>query len=73
MIKTIGIVSLSRGILGEDFMEHEVEIGLRRLNEMGLVVKIMPSSSTAAASMAFARLSLVPQLSKRRASTVPSK
>jgi muramoyltetrapeptide carboxypeptidase LdcA involved in peptidoglycan recycling len=44
MIKTIGIVSLSRGILGEDFMEHEVEIGLRRLNEMGLVVKFMPNA-----------------------------
>ena len=44
MIKTIGIVSLSRGILGEDFMKHEVEIGLRRLNEMGLVVKFMPNA-----------------------------
>ena len=44
MIKTIGIVSLSRGILGEDFMKHEVEIGLRRLNDMGLEVKFMPNS-----------------------------
>ena len=44
MIKTIGIVSLSRGILGEDFMKHEVEIGLRRLNDMGLEVKFMPNA-----------------------------
>ena len=44
MIKTIGIVSLSRGILGEDFMKHEVESGLRRLHDMGLEVKFMPNS-----------------------------
>jgi len=44
MIKTIGIVSLSRGILGEDFMKHEVESGLRRLNDIGLEVKFMPNS-----------------------------
>ena len=44
MIKTIGIVSLSRGILGEDFMKHEVEIGLRRLYDMGLEVKFMPNA-----------------------------
>ncbi len=44
MIKTIGIVSLSRGILGEDFMKHEVENGLRRLNDLGLEVKFMPNA-----------------------------
>ena len=44
MIKTIGIVSLSRGILGEDFMKHEVEIGLRRLKSLGLEVKFMPNA-----------------------------
>ena len=44
MIRKIGIVSLSRGILGEDFMKHEVEIGLRRLNELGLEVKFMPNA-----------------------------
>lgn len=44
MIKRIGIVSLSRGILGEDFMKHEVESGLRRLHDMGLEVKFMPNS-----------------------------
>ncbi len=44
MIKTIGIVSLSRGILGEDFMKHEVEIGLHRLHDLGLEVKFMPNA-----------------------------
>ena len=44
MIKRIGIVSLSRGILGEDFMEHEREKGLQRLHDMGLEVKFMPNS-----------------------------
>lgn len=43
-IKTVGIVSLSRGILGEDFVQFEVEIGLRRLREYGLVVKFMPNA-----------------------------
>ena len=33
MIKTVGIVSLSRGIVGEDDIKFEVEIGLRRLRE----------------------------------------
>ena len=44
MIRTIGIVSLSRGILGEGFMKHEVEIGLRRLKDLGLTVKFMPNA-----------------------------
>ena len=44
MIKRIGIVSLSSGILGEDFMKHEVEIGLRRLKSLGLEVKFMPNA-----------------------------
>ena len=39
MIKTVGIVSLSSGILGEDFMRHELELGLRRLREYGLEVR----------------------------------
>ena len=42
MIKTIGIVSLSSGILGESFIRFEAEIGLRRLKEYGLNVKFMP-------------------------------
>ena len=44
MIKTIGIVSLSSGILGEAMVAHEVEIGLRRLGEMGVKVKFMPNA-----------------------------
>ena len=42
MIKTVGIVSLSSGIIGESFVQHETEIGLRRLREYGLEVRIMP-------------------------------
>lgn len=42
MIKNIAIVSLSSGIIGEKFVQFEVEIGLRRLKEMGLNVKFMP-------------------------------
>ena len=33
MIKTVGIVSLSSGIIGESFVQHETEIGLRRLRD----------------------------------------
>ena len=42
MVKNIAIVSLSRGIIGEDFVRHEVEIGVRRLEEFGLNVRFMP-------------------------------
>ena len=42
MIKTVGIVSLSRGTIGEDFVKHEVDLGIRRLEEYGLSVKFMP-------------------------------
>ena len=41
MIKTVGIVSLSSGILGEPFIRHELDLGVRRLREMGLKVKFM--------------------------------
>ena len=40
-VKTVGIVSLSSGILGEDFVVHEYEIGMKRLKEYGLNVKVM--------------------------------
>lgn len=39
MVKNIAIISLSRGILGEPFVRHEVDLGLRRLAEYGLHVK----------------------------------
>lgn len=38
MIKKIAIISLSRGILGEPFVSHELEIGLARLKNYGLEV-----------------------------------
>ena len=40
-VKMIGIVSLSSGILGEDFVQHEVKIGLERLEKLGIQVKFM--------------------------------
>lgn len=42
MIKTVGIVSLSSGIIGESFIRFETDIGVRRLKEYGLNVKFMP-------------------------------
>lgn len=42
MIKTVGVVSLSAGTLGEDFVRHELELGLARLKHYGLRVKFMP-------------------------------
>ena len=42
MIQTIGIVSLSRGILGEDFARHEEVLGVQRLEALGLRVKFLP-------------------------------
>lgn len=41
-IKTVAIVSLSSGIIGEPFARHEVEIGIRRLEAYGLTVRFMP-------------------------------
>ncbi len=38
-IKTVGVVSLSSGILGESFMKHELDLGLRRMEALGLGVK----------------------------------
>ena len=38
MIKDITIVSLSSGILGESFVRHKVDIGLKRLESYGLSV-----------------------------------
>ena len=41
-IKNIAIVSLSSGTLGEDFVKHELEIGLKRPKDYGLTVRFMP-------------------------------
>lgn len=40
-MKTVGIVSLSSGMLGEDFVKHEYDLGMKRLEEFGVNVKIM--------------------------------
>lgn len=39
MIKNVTIVSLSSGILGEPFVAHEVELGVKRLEAYGLNVR----------------------------------
>ena len=44
MISTIGIVSLSSGIIGEDFVNHAVELGVKRLKALGLNPIFMPHS-----------------------------
>lgn len=41
-VKTIGIVSLSSGVLGESFVKHELDLGLARLQRYGIRVKMMP-------------------------------
>ena len=43
-MKTVGIVSLSRGTIGEDFVSHEVELGIQRLKNFGLKIKFMPNA-----------------------------
>ncbi|WP_024470309.1 S66 family peptidase [Treponema pedis] len=40
MVKKIAIISLSRGLLGESFIKHELEIGMKRLKAYGLNVVI---------------------------------
>ena len=42
MIRNVAIVSLSSGIMGEEEIQYEVEIGFRRLREYGFNVKLMP-------------------------------
>jgi len=36
MIKNVALVSLSAGTIGEDFVKHEVNIGLKRLIPFGV-------------------------------------
>ena len=42
MIRSAAIVSLSSGVLGESFVKHELDIGLKRLQEYGINVRFMP-------------------------------
>lgn len=44
MVKSVAVVSLSRGVLGEPFVKHELEIGLSRLESYGLRVKFMDNA-----------------------------
>lgn len=41
MVKAVAIVSLSSGLLGEDAVKHELELGVRRLEAYGVKVKFM--------------------------------
>ena len=43
-IKTIGIVSLSSGMLGEDFAKRQRELGISRLEAYGIKVKFMTNA-----------------------------
>ena len=40
----VALVSLSSGILGESFAKHELEIGIKRLKQFGLIPVIMPNA-----------------------------
>lgn len=40
----VAIVSLSSGILGESFIKHELDLGIKRLEEFGLTPVFMPNS-----------------------------
>ena len=42
MIKNVAIVSLSSGTIGEPFVKHEIELGIKRLKDFGLSVQFMP-------------------------------
>ena len=44
MVSTIGIISLSSGIIGEDFVKHEVDLGIQRLKDLGLNPIFLPHS-----------------------------
>lgn len=41
----VAIVSLSSGILGENFIKHELDLGIKRLKEFGLEPVLMPNST----------------------------
>lgn len=40
----VAVVSLSSGMLGEDFAKHELDLGLKRIKEFGLVPVVMPNA-----------------------------
>ena len=40
-VTKIGIVSLSSGIMGENFIQHELNLGKKRLAEYGVAVELL--------------------------------
>ena len=40
----VAVVSLSRGLLGMPFIKHELDLGIKRLNELGLEPVFMPNA-----------------------------
>ena len=44
MTSTIGIISLSSRTMGEDFVKHEVDLGIQRLKDLGLNPIFLPHS-----------------------------
>ena len=40
----VAIISLSRGLLGMTFAKHELDLGIKRLKELGLESVVMPNS-----------------------------
>ena len=40
----IAVISLSSGMLGENFAKHELDLGLKRIEEFGLVPVVMPNA-----------------------------
>lgn len=44
MIQKVGIVSLSSGILGEEMVKHELDLGVKRLKALGLDPVFLPNA-----------------------------
>lgn len=40
----VAIVSLSSGILGEEFFKHQIDLGIKRLKDFGLIPVFMPNA-----------------------------
>ncbi|MBU3217335.1 LD-carboxypeptidase [Clostridium estertheticum] len=40
----VAVISMSSGMLGEDSSKHELDLGLKRIKEFGLVPVVMPSA-----------------------------
>ncbi|MFT8316014.1 MAG: S66 peptidase family protein [Clostridium sp.] len=40
----VAVISLSSGMLGENFAKHELDLGLKRIKELGLIPVVMPNA-----------------------------